>query len=666
MKKAKRIALIVVGILLLIILLAMLLAPPIAKSYINRHGEELTGRRIQVDELRLNLLSGHVALRHTALYEEDGVTPFVAFDTFDVRVTVRKLLRHELFVRSLTLSGLNVRVEQRDTLFNFSSLIDHFAKDKDDEPDDTTASPWILTFHNVALRHGQVHYADLGRSSHWDLNNLNLRVPDFSMGGEKATDAGLTLMFGDKGRLSANMRYDVKSNDLDASIDLQQFNISQIKPYLTDRMRIDALEGLLNLRVNASGNLSRITEMALSGTVNLDALRVADHREELATCRHIGINIRQVDLGRNRYHIGSIVVDGLSGHYDLREEGSTFSDLMIAAAQSEPTSQPADSTAKKASASKAQPDLVVDHFALTDADFTFTDHTLPDDFTFPVRHINVEADNLQLHGDNAARIIADLPDGGRAVVRWQGNISEWKQKQDLMLVISNLKLTRLSPYLVAYLGQPFTEGTLSFRSRNRISNSQLDGKNHLDIYKVSVGDRRKDVEAKMKLPLKAALFILKDKDDKIDLEVPVAGDINSPEFSYMKLVWKTLGNLLVKVSTSPLRALGNAMGLSDKDLEFLPVEPEQFDFTSEQYYQIESLARVMQRDTLIHVTFQQQVDANGEDLLLQRADHRNELLRHHLGELGLPASRYEVTTLLSDTLDKPGYKILSTLNEEEM
>lgn len=662
MKKSLRILLIFIGSLLLLFILATLLAPPIAKSYINKHGEELTGRRVHVDELRLNVYTGHVALRRTALYEEDGVTPFVSFDTLDVRLKLRKLLGSELYVKALTLSGLNIRVEQRDTVFNFSSLLAHFASDEEPEPDDTTASPWLLSFHNVVLRHGQVHYADLGRNSHWDFNDLNLRIPDFSMGGEKATDAGLTLLLGDGGRLSADVRYDVKSNDLSARVDLQHFNLKQIQPYLTDAVRLQTLEGLLGLQVNAEGNLSRITEILLSGAVSLDALRVADNREELLRVAHIGIDIRKVDLGHNRYHIGDVAIDGLVAHYDLRKQGSTFSDLMVPA-PAPTTPDTVAAATRDTSAARPAPDLLVERFALNGASFTFSDHTLPDYFTFPVTNIQVNADNLRLYGDNAARISASLPDGGRAIIHWKGNISDWKQHQDLLLVINNLKLTRLSPYLVAYLGQPFTEGTLSFQSRNSIHSSQLDGKNHLDIYKIDVGKRRSDVEAQMRLPLKAALFILKDKNDKIDIEVPVAGNINNPEFSYMKIVWKTLGNLLVKIATSPLRALANAMGLNPDALEFMAIDPEQYDFTSEQYYQIEELAKVMQRDSLVSVTFEQQLNDAEEDAILQRADHRNALLRHRLEELGLPATRYEVTTVLADTIDKPGYRILSSLGE---
>lgn len=658
MKKSVRIFLIVVGVLCMLVVLATLIAAPIAKRYINRHGEELVGRRIQLDELRLNVYTGHVALRHAALYEADGTTPFVSFDTLDVRLKLSRLLHSELFVKELTLSGLDVKVEQRDTVFNFSSMLEYLSRN-DTTPPDTTPSEWLFTFHNVAMRHGQIHYADLGRDSRWEFNDLNLRVPDFSMGGDKASDAGLTLQLGDGGRLEAEMHYDVRDNSFEASFDLNQFNISQLLPYLTDQVRLSQLDGLLALRMAVKGNLSHIMELQLNAHLSLDRLLVADSREELASCRHLAVDLDEANLGTNQYRIGNIVVDGLESHYDLRDEGSTFSSLMV------PAQPSATATAQKEQTAATPVDLRIAHFELFDSRFTFNDHTLPDPFSFAVKNMHLTADDVTLAGDNAVHLTADLPDGGRAVVHWRGNIDHWQRHQDLLLVISNLKLTLLSPYLVAYLGYPFTDGNLSFQSRNRIVNSKLDGKNHLDIYRVDVGKRRKDVDAQMRLPLKAALFILKDKEGKIDLELPVSGDVSSPEFSYMKLVWKTLGNLLVKVATSPLRALGDALGFNGENLEYMEISPDQFDFSSEQYFHIEQLARLMQHDTMLRVTFQQELPSDLEDGLLQRGDHRNQLLQHHLTEWGVTPARFDVTTVVADTVTQAAYRFISSFVEED-
>ena len=203
--------------------------------------------------------------------------------------------------------------------------------------------------------------------------------------------------------------------------------------------------------------------------------------------------------------------------------------------------------------------------------------------------------------------MARLPHGGMAMVNWRGRIDEWKQSQNLNLKISNLQLKDLSPYAVAYLGYPLTDGTFSFTSENNIIYSQLNSHNQLDLFNPEIGDKRKDVEAQVKLPLKAALYVLKDKDGKVQFDIPVSGNIDSPEFSYMKIVWKTLGNLIVKVATSPFRAVSKALGMTG-ELDYIAYDPLQTHFNSEQYSIFNKISEVLQYDTNIVVTLEPQID----------------------------------------------------------
>ena len=309
-------------------------------------------------------------------------------------------------------------------------------------------------------------------------------------------------------------------------------------------------------------------------------------------------------------------------------------------------------------------DLRIGKLNLEDINFTYADHTLPDPFSFAVKQIHVESENLTLSGENTARISAALPNGGRAMIRWSGNITDWKKNQNLNLNITNLHLTDLSPYLVAYLGQPFTNGTFSFRSSNHITNSNLNGKNYIDIYKAEVGDRRKDVEPQMKLPLKAALYIIKDKDDKIQLDVPIAGNIDNPEFNYMKLVWKTLGNLLVKVATSPARALGDLFH-GDSDEVFITIDPTEADFTSEQYYQIDKVADMAKLDETVIVNLELQTKPSEDSVIVANNNRRNRILQHHLTEMGIPAEQVVITSATPNAdLKKEGYAVTTELRIE--
>jgi len=305
--------------------------------------------------------------------------------------------------------------------------------------------------------------------------------------------------------------------------------------------------------------------------------------------------------------------------------------------------------------------LRVGHLSLTDINVTYADHTLPDDFEFPITKLRIEADEITTSGNNSAKLFATLPHGGVAMANWSGNITDWKSYQSLRLNIKNLHLTDLSPYMVAYLGQPFTDGIFSFSSYNTIRGSKLDGMNRIDIYKPTVGDRRKDVKDAKKLPLKAALYVLKDKDDKVLLDVPIAGDIDNPEFNYMKLVWKTLGNLLVKVATSPVRALSGNKG--DGEL-FIAISPEETDFTSEQFYNIDRVAEMAKMDENIILNLELQTLPTTDSTIVRNHQRRNMILKHHLTESGIPENQIVITTAEpSADIKREGYAVSTTLKE---
>ena len=613
MKKWLKITLIIVCSILLLLIVALSLVAPVAKSYVNSHGKELVGRRINVERLRVNALAGRVRIYDLTLFEEDDTTAFFAFDTLDVSVKLRKLLVDELFVRHITLAHPRVRVIQSGNRFNFSSIIDHFASDEE-KPDDTTSSDWRLGFYNIRLSEGEIFYADSRLGSEWDLKNLNLKVPGVYFDGSENTDAGLALQLADGGTLRTDASLNMDNNNFAVNVELEKFALSNVRAYLADFMNVGKVEGLLNADIDVKGNLSDIMKMDIGGTVNLSGVDIRDGgKERVLACNALDIAVNRINLDQNLFDVKSLTIDGLSSHFDVYENGSNFSRLFVGNENDNENENEDEKAAQAAgeaeAAAPSKPmQLRVGTFKINDAEFTYNDYTLPEAFSFPVKMLNVSADNLTTSGDNNARLFAQLPHGGTAMVRWHGNISDWKRNQNLVLNIKNLQLKDLSPYSVGYLAYPLTDGTFSFTSENSIRNSQLEGRNNLDLYNPMVGEKRKDVDAQVKIPLKAALYVLKDKDDKVQFDIPVAGNIDSPEFSYMKIVWKTLGNLLVKVATSPFRAVSKALGVSG-NLEFIAFDPLQAQFNSEQYSTLNKMVEVLHYDTSIVVTFEPQINA---------------------------------------------------------
>ena len=673
MKKGLKVLLWVVGILLAVIIIVSLLAGPIAKGYINGHGEELTGRKVHAEHVGLNLLTGTVNVRGLDVYEDDGEEVFAGFDTLDVRAHLLQIPFKVINLRHITLAGLHANIIQEGKHFNFASLIEHFSSNDSTAVKDTTPSGWVMKFYNINIRHASLNYDDMLNHKGIHLPDINLSVPGFVLGGDEGSEGGLNIGFDRGGTLNVDANYDTKENTYHVDVNLDGFAVQNLDSYLADMLRYDNLRGSVDAHITADGNVNDIMKSRIGGTVAVNGVDLTGSKGPVAGFDALTVKVNNINLDDNLFDIGEVCLSGLKATYEQWKEYSNINLLLPKKEKQGVTLQSGiDDGSQKTVQKEEEPtgkpmQLHVGSLRVVDAAVTYNDHTLPDEFHFPITGLNVSADDLTTAGGNNAQVRATLPGGGHLMVRWKGNLANWKSYQDLFLSIKGLDMRQLGPWAVAYTGYPIEDGIFGLTTRLAINNSNLDNQNKIDIYKAKVGDRRKDVSAEVKIPLKAALYILKDKDDKILIEMPVKGNIDNPEFNYMKVVWKTLGNLLVKVATSPARALGSALGINSDDLEFMEVSPDQHGLTSEQYHKLSDLSTIALSDSRVTITLTLQMPAtNGEDGA-KRSEWLNEQVRHYVAEQGVPEGSIVVVTgePLTDKKAKAGYTITSEMTIEE-
>lgn len=108
----------------------------------------------------------------------------------------------------------------------------------------------------------------------------------------------------------------------------------------------------------------------------------------------------------------------------------------------------------------------------------------------------------------------------------------------------------------------------------------------------------------MNIPLKLGLYVLKDKKGHVKMDLPVKGSLDSPEFSYRKIVLKAIGNVLLKVVTAPFSFLSG----NKENLEYINIDPLQYVFTSEQYASLDKIAQALQDKPEMHIVLTQRVN----------------------------------------------------------
>ena len=130
---------------------------------------------------------------------------------------------------------------------------------------------------------------------------------------------------------------------------------------------------------------------------------------------------------------------------------------------------------------------------------------------------------------------------------------------DVSVAFDNLNLTTISPYSGKFAGYPINKGKLSLDLAYKLSQKELVGENKVLIDQMTMGSKVESPDA-TSLPLPLALALLKDRKGLIDIDLPISGNIDDPEFSYGGIIWNALVNLLTKIATSPFSLVGGLVG----------------------------------------------------------------------------------------------------------
>jgi hypothetical protein len=158
----------------------------------------------------------------------------------------------------------------------------------------------------------------------------------------------------------------------------------------------------------------------------------------------------------------------------------------------------------------------------------------------------------------------------------------------------NLLMSNLSPYTIEFAGQKIDEGKLDLDLHYGISEGQLQGQNNIVMKDLLLGDKVESPNA-VSLPLGLAVALLKDSNGVIDIELPVEGDINDPEFRIGGVVWQAFVGLVTKIVTAPFRLLGSLIGIDSEDLGQFQFLAGRADLTPPELEKIVDLQKALQQ-----------------------------------------------------------------------
>ena len=573
MKKGLKITIIVLSVIVVLLLLISLLVSPIAKWYIEKNCKDLVGRKITIENLDVKLLLGRAAVDNFVLYEANDTDTFVAIDHFDADVRVWGILRKSIVVDYINVVAPQATILRDGNSLNFDDILTFFANksagvaENDSlavaETDTVAVEPsegdkgnsWKIVLRDIALNDGKVRYADDVIGIDWTMHHIKLGIPEIDLSGS-GTNMQLYFDFARGGSLDLKAMFDQPTMDYELECQISDYPLGVLMPFVKGVVNLGDMSGSLALGLHAKGNIENIMASDIDGAIQIDSVTIQDASGvQLAALNQFKTDIEHINIAHDYIvKLRNFVIDGVSARYEVYANGSNnFSSLFATSAEGEPEessanveTEPTDSVTGDA----PQLDISVENIVMSNSNFTYVDNTLPEPFSLRLSKMRFKTPMFSTQGVNDVELFAVLQDVGALRVKWNGNIEA--QNHDLMLTLNNFNLKDISPYSLTFFGYPITDGKLSFRGQNIINNGMLKGTNKLSLYHPTVGNKRTDVDAEFGIvPLKLAMVVLTDREGKAEIDLPISGDIKSPQFSYGKIIVQALVNVLVKIAAAP-------------------------------------------------------------------------------------------------------------------
>jgi uncharacterized protein involved in outer membrane biogenesis len=252
----------------------------------------------------------------------------------------------------------------------------------------------------------------------------------------------------------------------------------------------------------------------------------------------------------------------------------------------------------------------------------YTDQSLVLPFSTKISDFHGTVSGISSDIDSRAKVWLEGRVEQYGSARVNGTLSSFAPKHytDIHTKFTNVDMPKLSPYSATFAGREIATGKLSLDLQYKIEDGKLSGDNLVLLDHFTLG---KSVQSKdaLDLPLDLAVALLTDSSGRIDIAIPVAGDVTKPDFAFGKLVGKAIAQAITKIITAPFRALGALLGGGDKQkFEAVVFGPGSAQLAPPQVEMLKQLAEALGKRPQLKLTVEGRYDPKKDGAAL-RAGH---------------------------------------------
>ncbi|WP_442762438.1 DUF748 domain-containing protein [Malikia spinosa] len=423
-------------------------------------------------------------------------------------------------------------------------------------------------------------------------------------------------------------------------LELDQLPLHRLEPYFAAALNLELLRAELGLRASVELSLPPAgLQLALRGDAEVEHLRTStlEPAERLLDWQSLGLRGLQLDLkagALSRLKVAETVLSDYYARIVIDPQGRINLQQLLRQPAAKPTTPPAAPTAQQAR-------LEFGPISFVNGQVDFADHFIRPNYSARLSELSGSLGGFSNQPPRseqpgqAPELAALSLRGkveGQASLAVEGQLNPLAQPLalDIRAQVDDLDLPPLSPYSIKYAGHGIERGKLGMTVRYQIApDGQLQANNQILLKQLNFSERVEGSEAP-NLPIRLAVALLADRNGVIDLNLPISGSINDPQFRVGPIVWRMVLNLIGKAVTAPFALIAQALGDSAEDLRQIDFAPGRSELDATARSRLEQVAQAMAQRPALRLTLAGQSDLERERRAYQQAQLQQRLLQQRL------------------------------------
>ena len=501
---------------------------------------------------------------------------------------------------------------------------------------DAAGADWHFRLDTLQLDDYGVGVSDqsLQPSLAYDLQGISATVKGVSNAAQAAASFEARLRVAQGGTLTAAGSFVADGSAARARLELDQLALVPLQPLLAQRARLDLKAGSASARIDlnyAPGASAPLLRAA--GTARIDGLRIdeAIDGDRLVAWKTLTADGIDYTSEPGKLVIRELHLTAPDARVEIFKDrsvnlGKAFEPGDVHADKPKPTAAAAQRPAAQRPAEQRPFPVSITRVRVEKGIVDYSDQSLVLPFAAKIHDFKGVVTGISSDPAGRARLDFEgrVEDYGSARINGTLALFAPKRFTDIRTRFSNVDMPPLSPYSGTFAGRRIASGKLSLDLQYKIEDGRLEGDNKILLEQFTLGEQIESADA-LDLPLDLAVALLTDSQGRIDIAVPVTGEMDNPQFSLGGVIGQALVRMLTRIITAPFAALANLLGGSAEQASVIAFDPGSFALAPPQQEKLVGVGKALAERPQMKVIVGGRYDPRADGLAMRDVGVRREL-----------------------------------------